>query len=391
MDNRRDKRKQHYVPRFYLKQFADENKKLIAFDFKQGALIEKPVYYATQCYKDYFYGEDGVWENRLADMEGKWSASVYKAIKGEKLNQQDITYLKEFVLFQRQRTSAENDRSLKEREDILIESAKSIYHNKGWLFDQKAEDYCRARAQEEVSPAENVEIATRMKKYIDDLDVLIVRYDTREHLITSDSPVIVLNPFLKIRGFGYGDIGVAFLLPLSPRTLLILYDGTLFKKYTKIIYHDSTDSDEVEIINKYELIQAERMAYSSEASYLKVNQEIYDFREKEIERNRTQFLGPEGNRLMITQLRGTNYYYEIPYIHLPREYRRIPYNCREMITRAYDVGFERKLSVKYQFLAVVIKPDMKMLPQKTDLKLGCNRMEALAKIYWNSHTKRFGK
>ena len=97
-------RKQHYVPRFYLKLFADVNNKFYLYDFDHSKLLPNPVYYETQCYKKYFYGEDGVWESRLADMEGKWATSIRKAIKNEQLSSDDIWSLKEFVLYQRERT-----------------------------------------------------------------------------------------------------------------------------------------------------------------------------------------------------------------------------------------------------------------------------------------------
>lgn len=102
-------RKQHFVPRFYLKLFADKNNKFNVYDFQQEKIIAKPVYYGSQCYGKYFYGEDGLWETRLSEMEGKWATSVYKAINGEKLSQEDILSLKEFIVYQRQRTSAEID------------------------------------------------------------------------------------------------------------------------------------------------------------------------------------------------------------------------------------------------------------------------------------------
>ena len=48
-------RKQHYVPRFYLRLFADNNNKFSVYDFQNSKILPQPVYYATQCYKKYFY------------------------------------------------------------------------------------------------------------------------------------------------------------------------------------------------------------------------------------------------------------------------------------------------------------------------------------------------
>lgn len=383
-------RKQHFVPRFYLKLFADKNNKFNVYDFQQEKIIAKPVYYGSQCYGKYFYGEDGLWETRLSEMEGKWATSVYKAINGEKLSKEDILSLKEFIVYQRQRTSAENRRSLEEREAILKECAESLYFNKGWNFDEQAENYCKERAKEGVSPAENVEMASKMVKYIADLDILIIRYNTEELLITTDSPVIVLNPFLKFQGFGFNNIGTVFLMPLSPSHLLIVYDGTLYSNNIEKLYIESNNAKEVLDLNKYQMIHAERMAFSSDIRFLSISEEILSNREKEIKRNKTEFLGAKGQRLIMTKVNGINYYYKLPYIELPRNYQRIPFHCREPIPRVYEEGWERKLSMQYEVLCIASeRMEHKKFPSKIDLKIGCRRMESIAKKYWRRHERRF--
>lgn len=384
------KRKQHYVPRFYLKLFADKDNKLSVYDFQSLRVLPNPVYYATQCYKKYFYGEDGVWENKLSEMEGKWARSVNKAINGETLSLDDISLLKEFVLYQRQRTSEENNRSIEQRESILKEYAQTLYLYKGWEFDEKATNLCKKRAEEDVTPAESLEMASRLVEYIDDLDILIVRYKTDKSLITSDSPVIVLNPFLEFQGFGFGNIGIAFLMPISPEHLLIVYDGTLYSMYSDKLYVESNNTQEVIAINKYELIHAERMAFSVETDTLVVNDEILTNRNKEEIRNKTQFLGIKGQRLIAIQARGMNYYYKLPYIQLPRKYQKIPYECREPLPREYEFEWEQKLAMKYQIMSIARKASGQVQSlSKTDLKIGCRKMESLAKEYWNNHKRRF--
>lgn len=73
-----DKKRQHYVPRFYMREFADSNKKFSVLNLKTGERIEK-VSYSSQCYKDYYYGSDGIWEEQLGEMENKW-ADVIRSI-----------------------------------------------------------------------------------------------------------------------------------------------------------------------------------------------------------------------------------------------------------------------------------------------------------------------
>ena len=61
-----EKKKQHYVPRFYLKFFADHENKFYAYDFDTNRFIPNRVYYESQCYKKFFYGEDGILEEQLS-------------------------------------------------------------------------------------------------------------------------------------------------------------------------------------------------------------------------------------------------------------------------------------------------------------------------------------
>lgn len=385
------KKRQHYVPRFYLKFFTDPDNKFYAYDFETKKLVPNRVYYESQCYKKYFYGEDGILEEQLSKKEGEWSTVCKKAIVGETLSEADIMLLKEFVLYQKQRTNDNNNHRIEERESIIKEYIRHLYNQKGWEFDDAAENFCKQRAEEEISPAENVTIASKMLKYIEDLGVLIVRYSTKHKLLINDSPVVTVNAFMKFQGFGYDNVGVAFLMPLSPSNLLIVYDDQLYKKYKGSIYVESTSEDEVLNINRYEIIHSERMFYSTDiADSNLVTDDILDYRQREERRNKTQFLGPEGSqRLMMSQAEGMEYYYELPYIILPREYRRIPYNCRETIPRHFEKGWDNKLAMKYQVLSMTKKLPLnaetkKEIPSKTDLKMGCRRMESLAKIYWRA-------
>ena len=72
------KKKQHYVPKFYLKYFADDNNKFFAYDFKSQSLLPDKVFYESQCHKKYFYGEDGILENQLSQKEGEWATACKK-------------------------------------------------------------------------------------------------------------------------------------------------------------------------------------------------------------------------------------------------------------------------------------------------------------------------
>ena len=80
---------QHYVPRFYMKYFAN--------------IKNAPI--SSICSEDYFYDQDGRIENALAVLETMWNKALKNAID-DNLTADDIESIKEFVLHQIVRTKA---------------------------------------------------------------------------------------------------------------------------------------------------------------------------------------------------------------------------------------------------------------------------------------------
>lgn len=109
------------------------------------------------------------------------------------LSTEDIQLVKQFAIYQRQRTLAEAEYRKQERTELLIECGKMLYVNKGWPFDDAAKKACEERARNECTPAENLEFANKLVNLIDDLGILIITYNTNSELISSDTPVIAIN------------------------------------------------------------------------------------------------------------------------------------------------------------------------------------------------------
>ena len=74
-DLMQDKKDQHYVPRFYLKNFS-KNKKSLGMLRKSGFRVVEHASIKQVAYRDYMYGRDGVIEEWLSKCEGKWSQMV---------------------------------------------------------------------------------------------------------------------------------------------------------------------------------------------------------------------------------------------------------------------------------------------------------------------------
>ena len=111
--------------------------------------------------------------------------------------------------------------------DVNIEQAKLHFKTKGMVFHNEAENYLKERVREDaITPAMNLDIATKHLTYIEDLKLLIINYDTQGELISSDVPVIALNPFHP-PSTGWGCMGLILFFPVAPNKLVVLYDSKM--------------------------------------------------------------------------------------------------------------------------------------------------------------------
>ena len=106
MDNQKnDKRRQHYVPKFYLRNFSKNKKSVGIYLFKENKIIEHGSI-NDNLWKEYFYGEDAVVENKLAEYEGRWKDIISAIIETERLpdTNSDLVWLRYFMLISSART-----------------------------------------------------------------------------------------------------------------------------------------------------------------------------------------------------------------------------------------------------------------------------------------------
>lgn len=92
-----EKKKQHYVPKTYLKHFANE-KAFSVLNIDKNVIYEN-VPYASQCYENYFYGNDLNWEKRLDSMESQWGMVLDKICRGENIDAIDKALVKQFSIY----------------------------------------------------------------------------------------------------------------------------------------------------------------------------------------------------------------------------------------------------------------------------------------------------
>ena len=377
------KKKQHFVPRFYLKRFADNNGLLDIYHIKQAECHRK-VNHKDQCQKSYFYGTDLEWENRLSKMEADWNSVFTKIDKKNDLTDEDLKQIKLFALFQRQRTSGEFEYRYNERLSLYELYAQKVCAHKGWVFDDEAKKEIKKHVDESISPSEMLELAQHMQKYIEDLNVRIIEYSTKKHLVISDVPVIALNPF-HTPSIGYGCVGLVILFPISPNVLISIYDSKMYKQNSTDRYVTLNNEDEIVALNNLQFVSAEEILLGSESDFPIPDTDLIESRTNSRNQDAVTCLGSEDNQLWVTSMRKTIYHCDLSFAHVNHRFRRIPFNCREGVPRFWEKGWEDKLKIKVEILSKMFSDSPESFHGLTikDIRDGCNRFYREMINYWS--------
>ena len=381
-----EKKKQHYVPKFYLRLFTADNKMLAVQNIATKKILY-PVPYDDHCYKDYFYGKDGVWENQLSDMETEWSIVIKKVLNKEVLTALDVESIKKFALYQRQRTLAEENHSIQAKKALLVEHLKVFLANKGLDYDEETvEKICLQHAKESITPAESLQFAIDCLKVIDDLSIITIEYNTKQKLISSDVPVISINPF-HLQTIGYGCMGLIMLFPISPHHLIVLYDAKMYPHYSGKQYVTLTNENEVLNLNVLQLISAEKILFGCDSqSFVKLTSEHWKNRTQNRKSTGTYALGSNSQKIIGFSMRKTILKHSFSFGKVNSDFANIPFSCREAVPRKWDKNWEEKLYKKVDVLPQIISQTPGSLKRinltKKELKRGCEKMAKAAQKYW---------
>lgn len=265
-------KRQHYVPRSYLTNFSpDAGKSIGIFNLGQNKVIPSGGLY-TQCYEDYFYGEDSKLEKALATgIEGPVSVTLKGIIKDAKLpvpQTEDYAKLLVFMVLQSARTLSSNE----EGEELVREFGDRLFRK-------------MAMASGKFSPEELKDVELKMDRPVNmsirqsiamlplvlDLKAKLLVNKTPHNFITSDNPVAKTNQFL-LGAFdggvaGWATTGLQVFIPISPELTVMFYDGSIYKVGPRRsdVLSISARSD-VEALNMLQLLNAHQNAYFQNAA-----------------------------------------------------------------------------------------------------------------------------
>ncbi len=366
---------QHYVPKCYLKNFTNNEMLFSVYNHKTEKFIDN-VTYKTQCQKDYFYNPE--WEEKLNKIETKWG-KIFKKINCEdNLSIDEVKLLKIFSIYQYLRTKVEYNHSFEIEKESFREyyrmdclSKKTPYtdseFNASWdLLDKYS------------SPVEHLNNAEEFENEIDDLDLLIITYNTNTRLISSDSPVIMLNPFCK--NVGFKTIGLVIFFAVSPDKLVVFYDSKIYSEFKNVLYFISYDEKEVKALNNIQYIMSEDIIYGINSNYFNYVKGLKSKREQQQSKAKINSLGSDTNKIIHQVPRQVSYDYNFSFAKFSSKLKEIPWQCRDALPREWSAEYEKRVRVILPNI-----PDIMNNYNSKDkkiLKKGYEKMAKFALKYW---------
>ena len=373
------------MPKLYLRNFTRDGHFLSLYNIDNCKPVPDAPYNG-QCYKKYYYGRDAVLEKKLSAMETEWGVLFQKILAGAALSVNDLFLIRQFVIYQLHRTVASNEFAIKQQEEVLLEQMKMVCTHRGIPFSEIVNDICRDRAIKALTPATLLADSDQYIQYIQDLSVIIIDYHTKSELITSDVPVIAINPFCP-HTIGYAVMGIIILFPVSSHKLVVLYDSKMYPTYRGTSFAVSIDENEVQNLNILELISADRLIFAeSQQSFSKFTEAAWEARRQNRMVNTTESLGDDNKKMIITQPRRVIFNCEFSFGRVCHQFRRVPPECREAPSRKWDPEWEKKLDMKEDIMLNIMNsvPNLggHSLLSRKELRRGYRKMASAAKVYW---------
>lgn len=231
-----DNKKHHYVPLFYLRRFSSDGKNIRLWNIPtQKKVPSAPI--KTQCYENYFYGEDPDVEKALAFTEER-IASVLRHIDQsgtppEFLSEKHIMLIL-FVLLQHSRTKFMHDNTNQQVDRLH----KIILRDHPKTEGINIENFKITMKNAVTLP---IKIAISLYPIMLDLKYKLLRNQTEIEFVTSDNPTVKYNQLYerlpqnkKFGGFsGLSTKGLQIFMPICPDKLLFFYDPRAYSVFPK--------------------------------------------------------------------------------------------------------------------------------------------------------------
>jgi hypothetical protein len=264
------KGRHHYVPQFYLRAFSTTGKQIHLYNLKhRQAVQDAPL--RDQCYGYHLHGKTDEYEDALSKVENTLAPVLRRVVVASCLPKRlsdDHGLLYVFVVTQMLRTVKSAGMVNMTMDKMTKEAFKDESSLAGMYLDS-------IRVGVENPVVYSLQHMTPvMVEGLSDMEMHLVCARGDQTFITSDNPVFKYNQYLQIiKGYGVtGSItrGLQLFVPLSPKHLLMLYDGTVYKvdNTRKVLDSDITKLNGFQVYNAAENLYFSDWTHSPYVEYL---------------------------------------------------------------------------------------------------------------------------
>lgn len=232
---------QHYVPKYYFRQFNGGTERICLFLTNHGHIVKHaPI--KGQCARHFFYGSAET-ERDLWALDAKHAATLRSLISAatsgdtSKFSPDDISWLLHGVLFQRARTRLEVEKQFPAIEAMLknafgVHLKATAPHLYQYYVDAVKEGKARITEDESITVSRQIVTALDSVELLLDLQINVIRNHSDLPFIFTEAPVVFYNSHYRQitdRGvLGFQAPGLQIFLPLTPTLQLMLIDENAY-------------------------------------------------------------------------------------------------------------------------------------------------------------------
>jgi hypothetical protein len=296
---------QHYVPRFYLKNFTNSDDKIFVFDKTSDKVFQTAV--ENIACENYFYDNDRL---KTEFQEEQYLEKFYSSIESEfapfytdfitkveskewdKITKEDKKAFASFLVLQIDRTKEHREMS---RQSYSI--MKEQLFEKGFTQQQLIDfGFELENPDPKDLHIESILLGEEMRdtlaEILENHIWILIENNTNQPFFTSDNPIAKIANIKEdhISYDGYASEGIEIIFPLNSKYLLVLCEREYFKNLEKIENSKLiiTDIENINYYNSLEIIRSYRQVFSCEDSFKiipelkKVNPESFKMNRKRI-------------------------------------------------------------------------------------------------------------
>jgi ribosome-binding factor A len=285
-----DKKNQHYIPKFYLRNFSfEKNKKQIGiFDISSQYFFAKATL-RHQGSETFFYGNDGEIEEILCQIDYETAIVIKNILESKQLPKKDSDSHRLLVAF-----IALTDL----RNPSSIEKQMSTFQEVNSKMKETGSEAHANKLLPQMTHRESVEFSlSRVNDLIDfmmDLNFKLLINKTTNPFITSDFPIVKYNQYLEAKKWsqsktGYGAVGLQIFLPLNSEIALMFFDTDIYKVGAKKQNSfEITKVEGIESLNILQFANCYRTVYFNEKADENYLKKIYQKAKRLRKQNATQ-------------------------------------------------------------------------------------------------------